>query len=147
MTACPGCGAMYASPDENCSSRFGALLALDHSRAEPWGSRHGLAFSAFALQHPDRFARDVLERAWLLLFSVYEKGNSAGKVLAALRRAVKRQPDWNVPALPPGRPAPRFDVTIADLGSFPAETYPVQLNRWCQAALTAWLYRVDGSVL
>ena len=144
MAACPGCGAVYASAEESCAGRFEALLALDHSRAEPWGSRHALAFSAFAFQHPDRFARDVLERAWLILFSVYVMGRSADRVVKALRRAGKRLPDWGLPSLPPGDPAPHFAVTIADLGSFPAETYPAQLDNWCRAALAGW--RAFGAV-
>lgn len=138
MPACPGCGAVYESAEESCAARFEALLALDHSRVEPWGSRHALAFSAFALQHPDRFARDVLERAWLILFSVYVQGNDAGRVVKALRRAGKRLPDWVLPPLPVGTPAPRFAVTIAGLGPFPAETYPAQLDAWCTAALAGW---------
>ena len=139
MTApCPGCGAVYASEDATCAQRFEALLALDHARVEPWGSRHGLAFSGFALQHPDRFARDVLERAWLILFSVYVKGRSPSRVIAALRRAGKTVPDWGLPPLPAVRSATAFAVTIADLGSFAAETYAADLDRWCQAALAGW---------
>jgi len=79
-----------------------------------------------------------LQRAWLLLFSIYEKQASPEKTIAALRRAGADPPDWGVPALPPGRPHPDFEVTIADLGSFPPETYASQLDRWCQAALAAW---------
>src|SRR5690349_14481376 len=110
MTACAGCGAVFASAGESCASRFDVLLALDHGRVEPWGSRHALAFSAFALQHSDRFARDVLQRAWLLLFSVYVNRSRVSRVTEALRRTGKRQPSWDVPPLPPGRPVPRFAV-------------------------------------
>lgn len=138
VTPCPSCGAVYLSAEDSCAKRFEALLALDHSRVEPWGSRHALAFSAFALQHADRFSREVLQRAWLFLFSVYEIGSKPGKTIAALRSAGTRQPDWDVPALPSGKPDPPFDVTIADLGSFPAETYASQLDLWCQAALDGW---------
>ena len=138
MAACPGCGAVYASAHETCAARLDALLALDHSRVEPWGRRHALAFSAYALQHPDRFGRDVLERAWLLLFSAYVKGVSADRVVERLRRAGTNRPDWIVPPLPAGTPAPRFAVTIADLGSFAAETYSEQLDDWCRAALAGW---------
>ena len=48
---CPQCGGALASPDDSCASRFDTLLALDHSRQEPWGSRHASAFATFALQH------------------------------------------------------------------------------------------------
>ena len=54
-TRCEECGAEYPEPADSCQARFDQLLALDHSRQEPWGSRHGLAFAAFALQHPRRF--------------------------------------------------------------------------------------------
>lgn len=138
MARCADCGAVYPSPDGGCAARFNALLALDHSRREPWGSRHGLAVSAFALQHPGRYGRDVLERAWLYLFAVYVKGHDRMRVARGLLRAGRSAPDWEVPPLPASRPGPRFAVTIADLGDFAAETYAAQLDAWCQAALEAW---------
>jgi Family of unknown function (DUF5946) len=135
---CAGCGAVYAAPGDDCTARFSALLALDHSRREPWGSRHGLAVSAFALQHPDRHPRAVLERAWLFLHMVYLRGADPGRVARGLRRVGRHQPDWTAPPLPPVPPAPAFAVTIADLGSFAADSYPAQLDAWCRAALAAW---------
>lgn len=138
MHICPECGATYQAADDNCASRFDALLALDHSRTEPWGSRHGLAFSAFALQHAGRFPPDVVERAWILLFKVFEQGDDYRRVIDALRRAGRQNPQWLVPPIPNTRPAPRFAVTIADLGAFPAEIYPEQLDAWCKAGLAAW---------
>jgi hypothetical protein len=138
MPACPACGAVYSSAGDNCASRFESLLALDHSRTEPWGSRHGLAVSAYALQHPDRFPPDVLERGWLMLFSIYVKGRDPAKIVSALRRLGRRSPDWDLPNLPAGNHPTHFTVTIADLGSFPAETYPVQPDLWCQSTLAAW---------
>ena len=138
MPNCRECGAVYADEGDNCSARFDVLLALDHSRTEPWGSRHGLAFSAFALQHPDRFPPDVAERAWILLTSVYELGHDYARATAALRRLGRKRPEWDVPPLPDPPCKPSYDVTIADLGSFDAETYPDGLDRWCEAALTGW---------
>ena len=138
MRTCPECGAAYDHDADNCTARFEALLALDHSRTEPWGSRHGLAFSAFALQHPDRFPPDVPARAWIMLFSVYVQGNDYSRVTAALRRLGRENPQWDIPPLPALRPTPPFAVTIADLGSFAAETYPGQLDRWCRSALDGW---------
>jgi hypothetical protein len=138
MPACSECGAVYASAPDDCASRFDALLALDHSRTEPWGSRHALAFSAFALQHPAGFPRDVIERAWILLFKVYEQGDDYRRVTDALRRAGRQNPHWDVPTAPAGPPPPHFAVTIADLGSFAAEAYPQQLDNWCKASLHAW---------
>ena len=138
MTPCPDCGAVYSSPDANCATRFDALLALDHSRAEPWGSRHLLAFSAFVLQHSSRFSREAVERSLLALFSVYVRGAEPRRIANALRRGARPELDWDLPPLPEGGPPTRFEVTIADLGSFPAETYPAQLDAWCTAALNGW---------
>jgi Family of unknown function (DUF5946) len=129
---------MYADVGDTCSARFDALLALDHSRTEPWGSRHGLAFSAFALHHPDRFPPDVPERAWILLYSVYALGHDYQRATAALRRLGRRHPDWDVPPLPNRPLTPSFDITIADLGSFSAESYSNHLDGWCKAALAGW---------
>jgi hypothetical protein len=138
MAVCLECGAVYAKDTDDCSLRFEALLALDHSRTEPWGSRHGLAFSAFALQHPDRFPPDVPERAWIMLYSVYMQGSDYVRVTAALRRMGRLNPEWGVPPLPAGKPVPPYGITIADLGSFPAEGYPEQLDLWCKAPLNGW---------
>ncbi len=66
---CPECGAAYQAAGDSCGARFDALLALDHARREPWGSRHGLAFAAFALQHPAAHAAS-LDRAWAALHRV-----------------------------------------------------------------------------
>jgi Family of unknown function (DUF5946)/DinB superfamily len=135
---CSGCGAVYPAPGEDCTARFEELLALDHSRREPWGSRHGLAAAAFTLQHSDRHPRDMLERAWLFLHLVYERGADRAKVARGLRRGGRRPPDWDAPPLPTSTSRPSFAVTIADLGTFPAATYPVQLDAWCRAALAGW---------
>lgn len=138
MAACAECGAVYEAGGDDCQRRFDALLALDHSRTEPWGSRHGLAFSAFALQHPDRFPPDVAERAWVMLYSVYVQGADYVRVTSAMRRLGRQKPDWAVPPVPRGRPTADFRITIADLGSFAAETYASQLENWCRAAVDGW---------
>ena len=135
---CIECGAVYEADGDDCARRFESLLALDHSRTEPWGSRHGLAFSAFALQHPGRFPADVAQRAWILLYSVYVQGSDYQRVTAALRRVGRQNPDWAVPPLPETTPSAPFAVTITDLGLFAAESYPEQLDRWCRAALAGW---------
>lgn len=138
MDPCPDCGALYHTSTDTCAQRFDTLLALDHSRREPWGSRHALAFAAFALQHAGRYPRDILQRSWLLLTSVYLGGVPAAKVVRGLRRSGKAQPDWDTPDLPARHPPTEFAVTIADLGSFTAESYPSQLDAWCKATLAAW---------
>lgn len=142
MPACPECGAVYEPGGEDCGRRFEALLALDHSRTEPWGTRHGLAFSVFALQHSGRFPLNVAERAWILLYRVYVEGDDYRRVTAALRRIGRQNPDWDVPARGAQRPT-TFSVTIADLGSFSANRYIDQLDRWCRATVEAW--RASGT--
>jgi len=143
MTACDSCGAVYEAEGDDCQRRFDALLALDHSRTEPWGSRHGLAFSAFALQHPDRFPPDVPARAWIMLYTVYVQGGDYLRVTTALRRLGRQKPAWDVPPFPARRQRANFEVTIADLGTFPADAYPKQLDLWCKSALDGWRQGVE----
>ena len=134
---CPQCGARYGSPDDSCAQRFAALLALDHSRTEPWGSRHGSAFAAYTLQHPAGQTADSLERCWALLYLIWTAGNDPGVVVQEFRRvssgAGKR---LNAPPLPPNAAEPKpFPVTIADLGEFDAAEYPALLGSWCRTTL------------
>lgn len=136
-TRCPECGASYARDDDSCSTRFEQLLGLDHSRQEPWGSRHGQAFAAFALQHPGRFTTS-LDHAWAALHRIYISGDRPSFVFDRLRanRRVALE-EWNVPAKPPG-PVSAPTTTIADLGNFDADRYADQLDDWCRAALSMW---------
>ena len=138
MPRCPDCGASYDAHGDDCQVRFDTLLALDHSRREPWGSRHGLAFSAFALQHASRYDRDVLERAWTFLCAVFVRGDDRAAVGRALRAAGRDTPDWGLAPLPAAAPAPPFDMTITDLGAFDAHSYADQLDRWCRSTIAAW---------
>lgn len=134
---CPECGASYVAAGDSCAARFEALLALDHSRREPWGSRHGQAFAAFVLQHPAAHAGS-LDRAWAALHRIHVAGEAASRVFGALVAAAGATPGgWGTPprtASMLGSPA----VTIADLGDFAAATYPERLEAWCRAALAAW---------
>jgi Family of unknown function (DUF5946) len=136
-TRCPECGAAYASDDDSCAARFEQLLALDHSRQEPWGSRHGQAFAAFALQHPARFATS-LDHAWAALHRIYVAGDRPSVVFERLR-ANRREVlgEWNVTARLP-RPAAAPSITIADLGDFDARRYADRLDAWCRATLSMW---------
>jgi hypothetical protein len=140
MTRCPECGACYETDDDSCTGRFNQLLAFDHSRQEPWGSRHGQAFAAFALQHPERFAGS-LDHAWAALRRIYVTGDRPSLVFDQLRsRPREVLAEWNVPPrslLPITAPS----VTIADLGAFDAGSYAERLDEWCRAAIAMW----DGS--
>ena len=138
--SCPQCGAPTSGVPDACRRRFEALLALDHSRREPWGSRHGLVFAAYALQHPAEFSRQVLERSWLALFRVYVRGDDPARVFVALRsRPPDASAEWDVPALP-ASPAPpgHSRHTIADLAPDDAEGYASRVDRWCRSALRTW---------
>lgn len=137
MNQCPECGAHYATETDSCATRFERLLALDHSRQEPWGSRHGLAFAVFALQHPIRYPAS-LDRAWEALYRTYAFGELAAEVFADLRGVSRGKAS---PSTAPGRPPKALStpaVTIADLGDFVPSEYPRALDRWCRATLRAW---------
>ena len=130
---CPECGATVLGQDDSCARRFDALLALDHSRREPWGSRHGQAFAAFALQHPQNHARS-LDAAWDLLYRIYCLGEPVARAVAARRANPDAAPVVTRPTVRTGD----FTVTIADLGEFDAADYPAALDEWCRAILSAW---------
>jgi len=95
MTRCPECGASYATEDDSCSARFERLLALDHSRQEPWGSRHGQAFAAFALMSALLFDQGILATAIVAAGVV-----PAMMTLRALETAGTRSPSWRVELVP-----------------------------------------------
>ncbi len=134
---CGECGAAL-SQGEPCRARFDSLLVLDHSRTEPWGSRHGLAFAVFTLQHSTGASFEMIERCIEMLWRVYVRGEDRLQVVEALRRG-QRTP---ASALPPMRARPDipnvFAVTIDDMRDFPAATYAADLDAWCRATLDAW---------
>lgn len=134
---CPECGAAYEADGDSCATRFEALLALDHSRQEPWGSRHGQAFAAYVLQHPVAHAPS-LDRAWAALHRIYVQGEPPALVFGALVRERGAMPSgWRTPPRLP-RPITMPAITVADLADFAAATYPERLDAWCRASLAAW---------
>jgi hypothetical protein len=134
---CAECGAHYPRDGDSCESRFDTLLALDHARREPWGSRHGQAFAAFALQHPSAFGSSV-DAAWAALYQIYIAGDDPRAVFDALTvRKGTPQPWWDIPPRPECRTSDPM-ITIADLGDFGAETYPSRLDAWCRDAIAMW---------
>ena len=136
---CAQCGGTYQQDDDSCVERFSALLALDHSRQEPWGSRHGSAFAAYTLQHPAGVSRESLERCWVMLYRIHVAGDDPAYVVRTLREAYDgSRPTWHVPPMPDEAGTLRhYRVTIADLGDFGAESYPARLDDWCRATLEA----------
>jgi hypothetical protein len=139
-SACVQCGARFDPSEPTCADRFSELLALDHSRKEPWGSRHGLAFAAYTLQHPEGQTADALDRCWLMLCRVYISGDSAASVARGLRAHGSRNPDgWTAPPRPRERAVHgHFGTTIVDLGAFAADEYGGRLDSWCRATLIGW---------
>lgn len=150
VNTCAQCGASMQG--ESCDERFALLLALDHSRQEPWGSRHGLAFAVYTLQHPQHVDATVLQTCWTMLSRVYEAGDDRQDVVNGLRGAQRakhgkgyersnatRSTAWQGAVFPSRRRAPQhYDITIADLGDFEASSYPALLDAWCNATLRAW---------
>ena len=137
---CAECGAAYESDDDDCVTRFDQLLALDHSRTEPWGSRHGQAFAAFALSHPVSQAASV-DRAWEALHASYMSGAAAHYVFAEMRTHGTSIAPRPIPPRPVSRVALPCE-TIAGLPNFPAAKYAAWLDSWCRAVLASWGARV-----
>jgi hypothetical protein len=138
--SCTQCGSRFGPSEPSCADRFSELLALDHSRQEPWGSRHGLAFAAYTLQHPEGQTAATLDRCWLMLCRVYVSGDSPADVARGLRAHGSQDPKgWSVPPRPVGRADHAgFGTTIADLGGFAADEYAALLDLWCRATLIGW---------
>lgn len=131
-TTCPECGATFADTGDSCEARFNRLLALDHARVAPFGSRHGLLFAVFALQHPSRFASS-LPAAWRVLYRTYVLRERAEWVLRT-EAAHRERATTSVPPLPcehEGHPG----CTIARDGLFDAAAYARTLDEWCRATL------------
>lgn len=131
---CAECGARYDTEADSCASRFEELLALDHSRREPWGSRHGQAFATFALQHPSRYPAS-LDAAWGALYRLCCLDQPLAHVMQVFRGRV--QSSCVIPPRP-DRPIGRPAITIADLTDFEAATYPSRLDAWSRATLVSW---------
>lgn len=129
-TRCDECGAVYTEANDSCQARFDQLLALDHSHQEPWGSRHGLAFAAFALQHPRRFSSASVARSHELVTRVCQANEPLARVVAEFRA----RPQADQPTISRAESS-SFAVTIADLGAFDTASYPDALMRWARAAL------------
>ena len=130
---CKDCGARYENENDSCARRFEQLLALDHSHQEPWGSRHGLAFAVFALQHPSQYGASTRARSLELLERVFLRQEPIQFVIRELR-ARGRGREERSDAQPPPLVGP-FAYTIADCGSFEAEDYVAHLEKWCRATL------------
>ncbi|MEV7595880.1 DUF5946 family protein [Kitasatospora sp. NPDC089797] len=136
---CPECGA------RRCAELFHALLALDHSRARPWGPLHGVSVACFLLQHPGRLPGDGGAVARAFLRAYLEGGLPAVEELVgrARRANAHRVPGGPARTVEPA-PAPPtggFAVTVEHVavdGTFPAAGFPERVRAWAAATLEAW---------
>lgn len=150
MQTCVECG---ASAEASCAELFEHLLALDHSRTEPWGSLHGVAVACYRLQHPSASTGGG-QHILLDLLRAYRGGGLAAAQWweEAARRANSHRRSGQPHPLHPSKASQEqqapamsgngFAVTIADVsrdGTFPAEGYSARLDSWVEATLAAWL--------
>jgi hypothetical protein len=141
MDACAQCGAVSDTP---CEELFQRLLALDHSRREPWGPLHGVAVACYRLQHPASLAEGAHTFPLELLRTHVAGGAEASRKLTERSRRANshrvRRREHTAPASSPDAPT-RFAFTVAEVavdGSFPAGGHSERVRSWARATLTAW---------
>lgn len=107
---CEECGA--PTVEATCAELFDRLLALDHSRQQPWGSLHGEAVACYFAQHRNapRSPREV------------------GPLFARLEHFVAGESE--------GTPIMTIHAVAVD-GSFPAAGYQERLTQWARSILAA----------
>lgn len=141
MSRCADCGA------ERCDELFETLLALDHSRQEPWGPLHGVVAPCYFLQHSARSADSSWSVYWSMLRAYLAGGTAALDAMTNQLRALNSHrkgglgPESvaDVPVKSP--PLHGFVVTIAEVavdGTFPAEGYEDRVREWAEATAAAW---------
>ncbi|GAB3723883.1 DUF5946 family protein [Nocardiopsis oceani] len=141
MDTCSECGAHSATP---CAELFHRLLALDHSRQEPWGPLHGAAVACYLLQHPSLLPQGGHVVPLELLRTHVEDGAAAARRLTERSRRANshrvRGRERSAPDSLPEAPA-GFTFTIAGAsedGGFPAEGHPERVRAWAESTLAAW---------
>jgi hypothetical protein len=139
IVRCRECGGDAAAAP--CAELFLRLLALDHSRAQPWGGLHAVNVACYFLQHPSLLARPQLDAQWAVVMLFLDDGLDAlaARTAAAVRRNSHRHGGRHVEAS--GGRAPDFAVTITDVavdGTFPAEGFPQRVGRWAAATRSGW---------
>lgn len=145
MTSCVECGADNTAA--TCDELFQRLLALDHSRQEPWGSRHAIAVACFFLQHPRHPSapRDRSVAQSLLRTYVDEGLRAVTAWTQRARRANARQGSRGRQTIRvagderAGEAPTSYATTIVDVaedGDFPAADYPAALDRWVAATVS-----------
>lgn len=135
QSPCLECGA--SGRFGTCADLFGALLALDHERRQPWGRFHSVNVACYLLQHPSQASESVRAGQWQVVGTFLDGGLDAVDRLTTAR--VRANRDGRPPLAPtPAPPAGdgRPDVTIEDVsvdGTFPAEDYGARMLRWAQS--------------
>jgi hypothetical protein len=132
----PQCG---GAPDggETCADRFAQLLALDHSRQQPWSSQHGVAFSVYMLQHRGGHLHAAVYHSCSFVQRVYTNGEEPTEVARQIREANGNTPAHgdDAPLRGADDPPRRYAVT---LGAFEADAYADALHAWCHTTIAAW---------
>lgn len=141
MDTCAQCGAVSDTP---CEELFQRLLALDHSRQEPWGPLHGVAVACYRLQHPASLAEGTHAFPLELLRTHVADGAGASRKLTERARRTNshrvRRRENTTPAARADVPS-GFAFTVAEVavdGSFPAGGHPERVRSWARATLAAW---------
>ncbi|MDE3725144.1 DUF5946 family protein [Nocardiopsis sp. N85] len=142
MDTCARCGAVSGTP---CEELFQRLLALDHSRQEPWGPLHGVAVACYRLQHPASLAEGTHAFPLELLRTHVEDGAEASRKLTERARRANshrvRRREHGAPAAPRTNVPSGFTFTVAEVavdGGFPAEGHTERVRAWAEATLAAW---------
>ena len=124
---------------------FERLLALDHSRREPWGPLHGVVVACHRLQTAT--APLPADDQLFVQLRVYLDGGlpAVSRYWAAARARNSRRGGGAPFAVPTGPlldgPPARFAVTIRDVavdGTFPADGHAERVHGWAVATLAAW---------
>ena len=146
MESCAECGAPMQP--RSCDDLFHTLLALDHSRQEPWGPLHGVSVSCFLLQHHSRIPDDDA-MPWALVRGYLEGGlDEIEQLVENARRGNSHRLNAGPARVAHAAASPRatappshFAVTIEDValdGSFPAAGFAERVKDWSAATVDGW---------
>lgn len=136
LEICAGCGLRVAGGTAGCQALMDELLARDFSDVT-YFRVHRLMVDTYALQHPERYCASAKSLAAHLtgLCWLVERGGSRAVGSEPLRRWLDGRVDLDKPEVP----APRGDLTIADVRSEPdAESYAAAVDRWARATWEAY---------
>ena len=132
---CAECGGV-SDVTGRCRVLFERLLALEFSRAEPWGPLHGLTVAVHALQHPAQFPAVDTSGWWTALHVYVVHGfESAARMWSTASGESGVAPFADTPPMSPE--SPTFTVTIGDVagprGDFPAAGHAERVSGWARA--------------